>query len=74
MPEQKYDGWKSVWKGLQPALGVMALGAVLAFADVVSVEVFTDMGIPAAVAAFLVPAIKNWAKNRNLGKDSVGPR
>lgn len=68
MPEVKlaegYSLWKSIQKGLGPAVGVAAIAFIGAFLEAVKPEDLVSLGLPAGIVAFLVPFIQNWWKNR----------
>jgi hypothetical protein len=61
---KKYDWKKSVWKGLRPALTVGLAAVATSFVGNIDVETVISLGVPAAMAPFVVEAGRNWAKNR----------
>jgi len=60
-----YNPWISLWKGLQPLLVTAVVGALTTYVQNLDVATAVSLGLPVGIAAFLVPALKNFLKNRN---------
>jgi len=58
-----YSLWKTVWKGLRPALWASGAAAGLVFAGYFAdAGVLIEMGVPSLLAVFLAEAIRNAVK------------
>lgn len=61
-----YSIWKTIWKGLRPALWAAGVAALLVLAGYFAdVAVLVEMGAPPLVAMMLAEAIRNMIKEYN---------
>jgi hypothetical protein len=61
-----YSWKKTLWKGLRPALIVAVTAFFLALDQHVDSKWLVELGIPPALAVFVLEAVRNWVKTRDL--------
>ena len=66
---QPYNPWKSLWKGLRPALIVAATAAGAALVQNIEPEQVQQMGLelgaPSLLMMVAAEAFRNWKKNKD---------
>ncbi len=61
-----YSLWKTLWRGLRPALWAAGAAAILVFGGYFAdASVLIEMGVPSLIAVFAAESIRNALKEYN---------